>query len=80
VSNKKEVSKEIKKKKMSEVQESNWFPIFLLIVAAILAIANIFGFLIYPYIFTSFSVFVFTFIIALAIYLLYNILQLLKET
>ncbi|MGV9173712.1 MAG: hypothetical protein ACOC44_09805 [Promethearchaeia archaeon] len=70
---------EIKKKKMSDLQESNWFPITLLIVASILAVVNIFGYLIYPYIFSSFSVIVFTFIILLAGYVLYQIIRILRE-
>lgn len=68
-----------KEKRMSDLHESNWFPITLLIIASILAIINIYGFLIYPYIFSSFSVFVFAFIIALALYMVYHIVKIFKE-
>ncbi|MFO8019915.1 MAG: hypothetical protein R6U96_14925 [Promethearchaeia archaeon] len=80
MSNKKDANiKDRKEKGMSDPQESYWFPIALLLVASILAVVNIYGFLIYPYIFSSFSVFVFVFISVLIIYVVYNTVKIFKE-
>ena len=64
---------------MSDLYKNNWFAIGLLLTGALLAIINVVGFLFNPALFSSFSVVVFSVIISIASYMVYNMKKLSEE-
>ena len=65
--------------KLSELHKNNWFAIGLLITGAILAVIAGVGYVFNRSLFTSFSWIVFSFIGAIALYMLYNIKKIFNE-
>lgn len=72
-------NQEEEEKNMSELQNSNWFAIGLLVIGSILAVISVVGYSFNPIMFSSFSILVFVVISSIASYMLYNMIKIYQE-
>lgn len=64
---------------MSELYENNWVAIGLFMIVAILSVIGVVGYTFNPSVFASFSLVVFSLIISIAGYMVYNIIKIYQE-